>query len=644
MKYFSNGVCYVEHINELPVFDGEIEYLFCDLETSSGHKKKKSTNPWHNCEVCGIAVKTPDSPAYYIPYMHLFDTYGQDYIRKWLAYIIARTKNWINHNVKYDAHVLDNDFGIYPFCNLVCTMDLAKLIDSDRITRGGYGLDSLSLGWLGEDIKKYEAAFAKYLTKSLDYGDVPPDIMGEYGGQDVTTNEKLYYYINEKMPEQCYGVYETSIRLQKRLFEMERNGMPVIPTELQAKQFITLNHMSEVDNELCEIVGRPINPASPEQVYDVLCNQYGLPILAYTKNKDTGEETTNPSFDKHALKSYNALPNAPKRVIELIQDFRSDSQFNNLFLTPWQELATDGVLHPGYNPTVRTGRLSCSKPNAQQLNELAKMLIHPYEGYSILSIDFSQIEFRYIVHYIQDALCIQAFIDNPDIDFHQLLADDIGISRKAAKTINFGIAFGEGVKKLTKQLAINEDVSATIQRELEIAGISLDHYMTRAMEFATQIIRRYHNRLPTLKPTMRAVESALKAKGYVFNMYGRHRHLPFDKAYRGFNTLNQGSAADMMKERFCTLCDMLDGTGILTLANVHDEAVIQGPSHLIEDPRTIRDIINLMEHPEKAISVPIRVAYGVSRLNWKDACKQHKPLIYDSSECGYLDHIPRVAI
>jgi DNA polymerase-1 len=609
------------------------------LETTSGSKKEKSTNPWHNCKVCGIAVKTPDSPAYYVPYKHLFNPIEQIHIRDWLADLLRNTSNWINHNVKYDAHVLDNDFGIYPHCNLVCTMDLAKLIDSDRITRGGYGLDALSKGWLGEDIAKYEQAFALYLKKSMDYGDVPPDIMGEYGGQDVITNEKLYYYINSKMPEQCYGVYDTSIRLQRRLFEMERNGMPIIPLELQTTQLQVLNSMSEVDTELTELVGRPINPASPEQVYDVLVNQYGLPVLAYTKDQKTGEETANPSFDKHALKAYKALPNAPKRVVELIQEFRRDSQFNNLFLTPWQELAKDGLLHPSYNPTVRTGRLSCSDPNAQQLNELAKMLIHPFDGYSILSIDFSQIEFRYIVHYIQDALCIQAFIDNPDIDFHQLLADDIGISRKAAKTINFGIAFGEGVKKLTKQLAVNEDVSATIQRELQDAGISLDQYMVRAMEFATQIIKRYHNRLPTLKPTMRAVESALKMKGYVFNMYGRHRHLPIDKAYRGFNTLNQGSAADMMKERFCALCDMLDGTGIITLANVHDEAVIQGPSEIIEDPRTIRDIVNLMEHPERPISVPIRVAYGVSRKNWKDACKQHKPLQYDPKECTYLEHL-----
>lgn len=656
MLNFSNGAYMIQDVSELPNLIGGSS-LFLDFETSSGNPKLDSLNPFWNCSVAGIGIAVDDSPAFYIPYQH-FDDEDKNHISRWLHDIIEHCDYWINHNVKYDAHVAANCLQIVPACALVCTLTLSKLIDSDRILRGGYGLDALSLGWLKEDISQYEKALQPYLVRNKDYGRIPPDILGEYGAQDILTNRHLWQFILVNVPEEsCTGatsVWNTEVALTFRLFEMEQRGMPIDPTELQIVQYKTLNRMLQIDEELTSLVGRSFRPRESGDCYDILCSQYGLPVLAYTKDTTTGEETNNPSFDKHALQMYLAQPHAPIPVIKLIQEYRQYDQFNNLFLTPWQTLHVNGRLHPIYNQCVRTGRLSCSDPNAQQLNDLAKRLIHPHEGYSIISMDASQIEFRFIAHYINDERAVAAFNENPDIDFHDWVAAQCGgIKRRPAKTVNFGIAFGEGKKKLIKQLAADTSLTERIRDEVEqmvaTGQIAADeqsaYFATLATQLGTNVYNTYHRTFPTLKPTMKDVEKVLRARGYVRNMYGRRRHLPYDKAYRGFNTLNQSSAADWMKARTVGICDMIQNTSIEFIASVHDEFVFQAPTEVAEDWRTKRDMVAYMETLDIPLRVPVRVAYGTSANNWKDAGEKVKDggnnttLQYDPAEAKALDHL-----
>lgn len=659
MIKFDNGGILIENPSELPDLV-DASSVFLDFETSSGDEKLDSLNPWHSCKVAGIAITVDNCPnAFYIPYQH-WDKSQQGIACFWLQEIIDNCDFWINHNVKYDAHVAANDLqiDIPRHVKLICTIVLAKLIDSDRIMRGGYGLDALSLGWLGEDISKYEQRLKPYLVKNQDYGRVPPDILGEYGCQDALTNRRLWGFILSQIPEESAGVWNTEIELTRRLWEMERNGMHVKTQELQVTQYSALNRMLAIDEELTRIAGRSFRPHVNEDVYDVLCNQYGLPVLAYTKDQSTGEETTNPSFDKHALKMYMVQPHAPLELLQLMQEYRKLAQFESLFLKPWQHLQVSSYLHANYNQCVRTGRMSCSDPNAQQLSELAKGLVHPKPGYAFISMDASQIEFRFIVHYIQDQHAIQAYNENPDVDFHEWVANQCGIKRKPAKTVNFAIAFGEGKKKLTKQLASDADIVGVIKDQIEemIATDKIKreqeqlYFANLAGARALQVYNTYHRTFPTLKPTMKDVERVLRARGHVRNMYGRRRHLPVDKAYRGFNTLNQSSAADWMKERTVGLCNMIDGTPIEFVASVHDEILLQAPIEIANDPRTARDLIAFMETLVIPLRVPVRCNIGISAKDWKTASKSVKdggvsgPLYYNKSEATYLDHIARVAV
>ena len=405
--------------------------------------------------------------------------------------------------------------------------------------------------------------------------------------------------------------------------------------------------MMNTQKELDDLIGYVIDPTKPEHCFSLLCTSYGMPILSYTTD-DRGLPTNNPSFDKHALKKYAsfAATQLPRSVsakavkaVELISRYRKKNTFNNMFLRPWQGHLRGGRLHPNYNQIVSTGRMSCSDPNAQQLNKDAKSLIVPPQGWSVWSMDMSQIEFRFIVHYINATEVIEQYRQNPDTDFHQWVADMCGMDRDAeAKGVNFGVAFGEGIKKLTQQLGNSKKIIAWAE---DLAKGDDAIFKLLVTKRANEVMEKYLATFPTLKPTMKIAANALKSKGYIRNWYGRHRKMPVyveingerrDMTFRAFNQLNQSSAADLIKERTVTFCEAIEGTEIKPLGVVHDELYGIAPTWIAEHPNMIADCLTIMESPSKPISVPIRCSYGSSSVSWREASANAKCRQYERTD------------
>ena len=137
---FTNGGVLVTNNSQLPNLAGSKE-VFIDFETSSNNPKLTSTNPWHHCEPIGTCITVDDcETAWYIPW--------EVEHKAWLQKIFNTCEQWINHGIKYDAHVITLA-GLKIPDVLVDTLTLAKLIESDRFT---YGLKVLNQDWLkGED-------------------------------------------------------------------------------------------------------------------------------------------------------------------------------------------------------------------------------------------------------------------------------------------------------------------------------------------------------------------------------------------------------------------------------------------------------------------------------------------------------------
>lgn len=623
MIYFNNGGCLVESASELPV-PGDFTTLWLDFETSSGDPKFDSLNPWdfEHCTVIGACISFDDNPkVWFVPRRFLFG---------WLPSIMKRAKRWINHNVKYDHHVGTNDLGLHVFAGqLVCTLIMSKILDADMTYKGGYTLDNLSLCWLKEDIRQYEHRFKPYLyhangnRKSKDYGDVPIDIMAEYGCQDIVTNRKLYKYITERLDPECGRVLDLELDVTRTLLDIERIGLRLDIAKCKTEKLRVLMRLLSIEEELHHKVGYMFNPTTNADCYDVLCNHFGLPVIAWTDPpKDAPKGTRgNPSFKAEALQVYSEWKGEHVPITKLMLEHRHLTTYHGLFLEPYLNLNVDGILHSEYNQAVRSGRMSCKRPNGQQLSPLAKALILPPEDKVFVSFDLSQIEYRLIAHYVNDARAIAAYEENPYIDYHQWVADIIKISRTPAKTINFMIGFGGGKATTQAKLAQLPEIRERCVTPEAIKAEALSLFNT------------YHQNLPGLKRASRQAESVAKRKGYVRNAFGRHLHLPSKRAHIAFNRAVQSTAADIAKD----ICVRLYKQGLTLHAVVHDEFLISCDRKEIDDVTyATYQVINT---PSVDLRVPVRGDGGWSDRNWADV-KSNKlnPADYESGQLADIHH------
>lgn len=610
---------------------------FMDVETTSRSKTEHSKNPYKTCWLAGVAITTIrsfDANAYYVPTGHAPDLFGSSNIPQAavidaLQRICASWLLWVNQSIKYDMHVLTNCADWMPRCTYEDLLTLAKIEDTDRFI---YDLTELSLIYRGKGIKQFENALQIYLNNNEDYGRIPIDVMGTYACEDVIATKEIWQQIDSILPHELDCVRQMERGITKALFDTECAGLRINPQQLAVKQFEVGYELNLKNDNLAERVKFPgFNVNSPAHMNELFVNRLGLPVLKWTNEDDKDKDAVhNPSFGKDALSEYLVHPKAPTDTVKEVIAIRKLSKFYSGFLRPYSQHNIAGMIHSNYNQLVRSGRMACRAPNAQQLDMVAKSLIIPDPGCSFLSVDQSQIEFRTIAHFIQDRRCIKAYNENPDTDFHQWVADLSHIARKPAKTVNFLMGYGGGKEKLILALMKDPELVGSIKAEVDdmlVKGVPYvqceAYFQKRARAMATSIYERYHMNLPSLKRTSYTACDKAKANGYIRTMYNRRRHLARERAHIAFNSACQGTAADFIKDSIVRLMPLCAGAGVSMPAIVHDEILFHGPSCIVESEAFIRAVLAIMECPEPLyqLSVPVRCSYGYSREHWLAASK-----------------------
>ena len=297
---------------------------------------------------------------------------------------------------------------------------------------------------------------------------------------------------------------------------------------------------------------------------------------------DVTEKTSAPSFTK------NFLQNHPHPVVQKIAQARETNKAHTTFIDTILKHSHKGRIHAeinqlrGDNGGTVTGRFSYSNPNLQQiparnkeLGPMIRSLFIPEEGHRWGVFDYSQQEPRLVVHYagLQNLYGVDDVLDSynndPNTDFHTIVADMANIPRSQAKTINLGLFYGMGKNKLQAELGVDKETS-------------------------DGLFKQYHDRVPFVKQLMDNVMQRAQQRGQIRtllgrlcrfhlwepNMFGMHKAMAHDDAllehgpgirraytYKALNKLIQGSAADMTKKAMIELYK----EGIIPHIQVHDE-------------------------------------------------------------------------
>lgn len=625
--------------------------IFLDVE---GRRRGEELNehgndPYNGDTACLWSICWTDGPAYAIPVRMRSATESLrnlevQHVRDWLRDTLSNATSWANHNVKFDAHFAWVEAGaeLPPDAAWECTLTQAKIYSSDLMS---YGLKELSGKWLGFDTTQLDRVRA-YLDgyhlprnmKANDYALVPVDLLGSYGCDDTLMNRELFHYMEGKLHSPDWQDLLPTWNMEKALtpclFDMEREGLRVNSKATRVARAMAMHLQIKLATEISELVGDGFSN-SPAFMYSLFIGKWGLPVLARTKPDKDGKGGGNPSFDKDALKMYLSHPEVTVDPVKLdvvrkIQAFKKEQTFCSLFANVLEEKADRrSRVHPMYNQVVRTGRMSCKEPNAQQFDVRAKQLIFTdTPDHVFLDCDASQVEFRFIVHYLQNMDAVTAYNLDPRTDFHTWVAELCGIPRKPAKNVNFAHGFGAGMKKVISMLQGEETIIAEANAMIEdrIARGLLDP-INRLQAFrqftkrrGMEVYQTYHAKLPELKIMSKYAEERAKERGYIRNLYGRRRNLPSNRAHIAFNTAVQGSAMDLIKRRIIETAPRnwpeLKTSGITQRANVHDSVVFHGLRDAVDEFRPA--ILEKLEAVESKLSVPIRWDSDICEVTWKE--------------------------
>ncbi len=528
------------HQYELVVGDVAINKLITTLQIASEICIDTETTgiDANNVSLVGLSFAIKEHEGYYVPIAN--DDNGKDGAKYILGLFKPLFENpeitWIGQNLKYDFLVL-KWYDVILKGKTFDTMLAHYVIEPE----GRRSMDLLSAQFLGYEPVSIETLIGKKGKNQGTMRDVPLEQIKEYAAEDadITLQLKNCFVplINKKGVQRIFDEVENP--LVTVLVDMEFEGVNVDTGFLNEYSKVLEVEAKKSEEKVFEQAGVKFNLASPKQLGEVLFDILKLdPKAKKTKTGQyaTGEDVLSKMAAKH-------------KIVDDILNFRELTKLKSTYVDAIPELINPktGRIHTSYAQAVAvTGRLSSTNPNLQNIpirtergKEIRKAFIPREPGRVLVSADYSQIELRIVAAISGDPNMCEAFKQGKDI--HTATAAKVyGIAeadvtkemRYKAKSVNFGIIYGQGAFGLAENLGISR---------------------TEAKE----IIDNYKKEFPNIQKYMDAQINNAKELGFVETLMGRKRWLrdinSTNFTVRGFaerNAINspiQGSAADMIK-------------------------------------------------------------------------------------------------
>lgn len=554
-----------------------------------------------NAQVIGVAISFEAGQGFYVT-RELLDSSEE------LQSLISSPKvGKIGHNLKYDIQTLANaNLELSPAS--FDTMLASYLIDAG--TRQ-HSLSALAFNVLGYQMQPIEDLIGKGKNQ-ISMRDVPIDKVSWYASEDADITWRLKEILEKELAEEKLETVfkEFEMPLIPVLATMERWGIKVDGKFLNDLSAQAAKELAKLEKEIYKHAGREFNINSPKQLQEILYDELGL--TAGKKNK-TGRSTAAGELEKLRLEH---------PIVEAILKYRELAKLQSTYLEalPGMINARTGRIHTNYNQTIAaTGRLSSIDPNLQNIpirgDGLGSQIRQAFvadEGYSLLSMDYSQIELRIVAHLARDKNMSKTFQKGEDIHTKTASAVfEVGESevtadmRRDAKIINFGILYG------LSSFGLSARVSEVSQGS------------------AKDFIDKYFAAYPEVHAFLEKTKMEVREQGYVCNEVGRKRKFPEIKSSQYFirqaaeraavNFPIQSMSADIIKKAMIEIHELLKGKSdeIRMLLQVHDELVFEVKKGTEETwCKTLKPV---MENAIK-LSVPV-VVEGKFGPNWGDMKK-----------------------
>lgn len=550
-------------------------------------------------QIVGFSFAYEDNIAYYVPISHHY-LGAPEQISKSAAkqaIIQLNRHKLVLQNFKYDYEIIKNNFDL-ELKLYADTMILSWLLDTNEKVGLDYQIDKY--------FNHKMIAFKDVVKKGENFSNVDITSACDYAAEDALMTLKLFNkqleIFKEKNEEELLKLaFDMEFDFIYVLADMENNGIKVDVNLLKELKETNNKYIQELTAQIYKISGVEFNINSPKQLGVVLFETLGL---ATSKKTKTGYST-----DEAVL---SGLIN-DHEVISWLLKYREAYKLQSTYIEPLLELGLknpDNRIHTSFLHTgTATGRLSSKNPNLQNIPVRAgsgskiREAFTPKEGYKLVGIDYSQIELRLLAHFSGDEALVEAFRNDLDIHYQtavKIFGEELAKEKRPiAKSINFGLLYGMGSKKLGDTLGIPS-------------------------KEAKFYIDSYFEAFKSVKDYLKSIEDFAHINGYIKTLLNRKRLFDFDSANamikaaylrEAVNTLFQGSAADLIKLSMIKIYEKYkNNNNMMMLLQIHDELIFEVKEEFIEE--ITRDLKEIMENVYK-LNIPLKVSVSIGN-SWQE--------------------------
>lgn len=571
------------------VIDGlrSIDLVAFDTETDGLDTKKAN--------IVGFSFAKDDKKAYYVPISHSYLGVGKQVDMSDAKVAIKKifSCKLIGQNLKFDFQVVKKNFGLNPPIFYADTMILGWLKDSSS----KIGLDAMAKRFFNYKMK----SFKEVTGKDKNFAHVMIEDACFYAAEDAFMTLKLFFKLKNILEP---FLFEEATNIENPfsniLFEMEDVGIKIDDKFLSKLLETTNKKISILTKAIFTISQSEFNINSTQQLSTILFEKLNLPHGKRTKTGySTDEKVLNNLKDKH-------------EIIPKLLEYRELFKIKSTYLEPLIKLAQNDensrIFTSFLQTGTSTGRLSSKDPNLQNIpvkteqgREIRKGFVAK-KGYKLVALDYSQIELRLLAHFSKDPDMIKAFNEDKDIHLETAIKifkdETIAKSKRdIAKSINFGLIYGMGQRKLGQTLGISSSE-------------------------AKSYIDEYFASFKTIKEFIQKTQNRAKIDGFIETLLKRRRYFNYQTATpmllatydrESVNTLFQGSAADLIKLAMLKFSNQnTEKYETKLLLQIHDELIFESKQ---ESAQEFADFAKDIMENIYTLKIPLKTSVCIGD-NW----------------------------